>query len=127
MPKRKKAAVQKETPKEPIFVWSFISSKARAGTFVNYVTQLNHDEILSCNCPGWIFSKGERKDKACKHTRQVKDEMKDILKKFKAGEELPYIYEGEGVTGPNPAHQTAVIEKRLGKDSKIRYGRVIEI
>jgi len=33
-----------------------------------YTVRLNEDETLSCNCPGWIFSK---KPKSCRHTREV--------------------------------------------------------
>jgi hypothetical protein len=136
MPKRKVDVGQKQVSKEPIYTWAFASSQPRGGTIINYITQLNQDEILSCNCPGWIFSKGDKKDKSCKHTRLVKEakdakgenELKSIIKKYKAGEELPILVQADGVTGPSGSHMTAAVEKRLGgKDSTIRYGRVIEL
>jgi hypothetical protein len=135
MPKKKKVnGEQKNT--EPIYTWAFRASKARHGVLTNYVAQLNPDFIVSCNCPGWIFSKGERKDKTCKHTRLVlaskdakgESELQSIIKKYKAGEELPVLDQTEGATGPSGVLMTAAVEKRLGgKDSGIRYGRVVEL
>lgn len=117
-------------PKAPLYTWAFQSSQTRVGgTRVTYVTQLNADETLSCNCPGWIFCKipigGTKSDKACKHTRDVISEVPQVIRVFREGGTLPTINEGSGETGfqssiPTPA-------AALAENSKIRFGRVIDI
>lgn len=90
----KKAKTSKKK-KEPIWTWAIQSSKPRAGgDYITYEARLNEDGSISCNCPGWIFCKAKTpSDKKCKHTNVIKDESKDIFKKWKKGEmdELSYI------------------------------------
>lgn len=136
MPKRK--IQDKTTEKEPIYTWAFKSSQARGGQFINYITQLNPDETLSCNCPGWIFSKGDKTTKACKHTRMVNEskvkdekgkeiaEVANILKMVKTGNELPVFDMTSGETGFSVSAQLKSGEMRA-KNSNIRHGRIIEI
>jgi len=45
--------------------WRF-KSKSTPGKY--YTVRLNQDDSLSCQCPGWIFSKYP---KGCRHTREV--------------------------------------------------------
>lgn len=119
MPKRK-VQVNVEESKDPIYTWAFKSSQPRGGQIINYIAQIGYDEVLSCNCPGWIFCKGEKKDKICKHTRVVAGEVKDILKKYRSGEPLPVFDSSDTGAGFSPAAQS-----RMG-GSKIKIGRMIE-
>jgi hypothetical protein len=108
---------------EPVFTWAFKSSRPHGGTIVSYVTQLNQDGSLSCNCPGWIFAK-KNQERACKHTKMVEDEAPDIFKMWKDGQTLPILEE------ETPEVSTAASPKKSakkGEDSKIKYGRFIAL
>jgi len=69
----------------PIYTWAFESSKPHGGRVVTYVTRIEHDGTLSCNCAGWTIKRAGR-PRGCKHTRSVETEAKDITKRFWAGE-----------------------------------------
>lgn len=121
MPKRKMQL--NEVKKEPIYTWAFKSSKPRAGgQVINYVAQLEEDGTLRCNCPGWIFCKG---DKACKHTRLVVPEVKEIMKKYKAGTVMETLDETSAETGFSVSAQLKAGEKP--KTSNMKHGRIVEI
>jgi hypothetical protein len=117
---------------DPVYTWAFRSSQARGGQIINYETRLEEDGTLRCNCPGWVFCKTKDKNdnpvpKTCTHTRQVEDESRDVLRRFKRGETLEVLEsETEARTGAGSALPAAVVAKQSG-DSRIKYGRVIEI
>lgn len=71
----------------PIYTWSFESTQPRAGKIITYLTQLNGEGVLSCDCPGWVFKK-KGQPRKCRHTRAVEEEAKIIFDKFKKGEDL---------------------------------------
>jgi hypothetical protein len=115
---RRKIEVGQEVLKEPIFVWAFASSQARGGQIINYETRLMADGVVKCNCPGWVFSKG---DKSCKHTKRIEGEVKGILEKYKSGEELPTFDPiGAVVSG-------ATTSAKIASSAKVKYGRLIEL
>lgn len=122
---RRSTSTKKKAYGDPVFTWAFRSSQARGGQIINYETRLEEDGVLRCNCPGWVFCKtkdanGNPVAKACTHTRQVKDESTDILKKFRRGEALPVFEDPDAPrTGANAANPNA-------DHSKIKYGRLIE-
>lgn len=118
---------RKKTPAntDPDYVWSFRSSKAHAGVVTQYVTQLNKDKSVTCNCPGWIFSRGTKDEKACKHTRMIQEEKIKILSMLKSGEPLPLLLEGDVETGFTEGQRN--LSGKAPAESKIRFGRVIEI
>jgi len=121
---RAKASTTKDS-KAPLFTWAFQSAKTQVGgTMINYITQLNTDKTLSCNCPGWIFRKGSKDQKFCKHTRdtRVQEDLPRVLKAFKEGRTLQTVVRGaEGFVAS--ADTTA----QDSSADKIQYGRVIEI
>jgi len=51
----------------PIAVWGYDSRS----TDRVYTVRLNKDGSLSCNCPGWIFSR------SCRHVRDVEEKLKN--------------------------------------------------
>jgi hypothetical protein len=53
----------------PVRAWSTLSSQ---GT-TTYETVLYDDGTLSCDCPGWKFSRNG-KPRACKHTKRYQSE-----------------------------------------------------
>lgn len=119
-----KSKTTSKNQKAPLYTWAFQSTDAQVGgTRVTYVTQLNTNEKLSCNCPGWIFSptKGGTQEKACKHTRDVIAEVPVIMKAFKEGRTLPTIVQGDNgfSTHANAHAQEANV-------SSIKFGRVID-
>jgi hypothetical protein len=117
-------AKSKRTRAEPLYTWAFKSSVPRnGGQFVFYITQLNPDYTLSCNCPGWVYSK--EKPKACKHTRDddVQGNLSELLEAIRTGQALPTIDMSDDKTGPV---ETSTAPS-TGGNSKIKYGRVIEI
>lgn len=115
----------------PVYTWKFASSQPRGGTIVDYETRLEENGILRCNCPGWIFCKGEPGVKACRHTRMVIDESRDVLSRFRNGDtleilnEVPAITRTAGEAAPKVRREAAHIDNDA--NSRIRYGRVIEI
>lgn len=121
-------AKQKPEDLTPIYTWAFKSSKAplTGGQTFDYVTQLNQDATLSCNCPGWRFVK-KGQPRSCKHTRIVNPEVSGIMEMFRNGETMPIL------ESPVPAHAPTAptTEEKTSKpkhnpNSKIRFGRVIE-
>ena len=115
-PKAKKKA-------NPIFQWTFKSNQEVLGTRAIYSTLLREDKSLTCNCPGWIFAKkdkktGQKLDRSCKHTRLVEGEAVSIYKKWKSGEKLPEFEMADVSYSSLPgAH----------KSSGIKYGRVLQL
>lgn len=102
---------------DPIYTWTFQSSKPRAGgETINYEVRLNDTGILSCNCPGWVFSKGT---KACKHTRDPKvlSVYKKVYKAWK-NEEKPVVYNPETVISKDSG-DTLVSEWKGPKFSRL--------
>jgi len=80
------------TGSKAIIRWEFESSSMVAnGTPVKYVTQLNEDGTLSCQCRGWtqgsVKAQGGR---FCKHTKAIEAQfnVKLLFKKWKKGEPL---------------------------------------
>ncbi len=72
----------------PIFTWTFKSSTPKmGGAVVQYITRLNDDGTVSCNCSGWIFNHHKKGQFACRHTNEIKDESVGIFKKWKAGDD----------------------------------------
>jgi len=49
-------------------VWTFPSSSTPGQV---YRVQFGEDGRLWCNCPGWIFSRGSREQKTCRHIQQI--------------------------------------------------------
>ena len=116
---------------EPVYTWAFRSSQPRGGTFITYETRLEETGSLRCNCPGWIFCRGT---KECKHTKLVDGEVKEILRKFKAGEALPTLEDPDSRNthtgfGAAATPQEAVRSgaPKAGKNDKVKFGRLIEI
>lgn len=112
----KKKATNFKLP--PIYTWAFESSKPVAGgRIVTYVTRIEHDGTLSCNCAGWTI-KRPGKERGCKHTKAVAVEAKDIMKRFKAGEKFE-VFEA-----------TLESKKSAGADAPeetFQYNRKVEI
>lgn len=115
-----KPKAKTKTVRVPIFTWPFQSSRPHGGTIVTYTAQLNEDETLSCNCPGWIFAK-KGQERSCKHTRKVEAEVKDVLKAFKNGEELPLLVQESGNAG-----FTMAPAQRASKEGRLPFGRVVD-
>lgn len=128
------AAAKKKKPsatyKDPVFTWPFKSKKPLAGGVVlTYITQLNQDGKLSCNCQGWIFSRtkdknGKEIEKACKHTRALEEEAPKMFKMWKNGEGLPVLEEEVDTpslvsSNPGSPKSTATEPK------KVVYGRYV--
>jgi hypothetical protein len=80
------------TGSKAIIRWEFESSSMVSnGTPVKYITQLNEDGTLSCQCSGW--TRGSAKNPSgrfCKHTRAIDEQfnVKELHKKWKKGEPL---------------------------------------
>ena len=120
MPRSRTAATR--TQAAPVYTWAFKSSIPRAGgKLIDYITQLEEDGSLRCNCPGWVFKK-KGQERRCKHTDQVQGEVKEIMRKYKAGETLELVDLGTGT-----AATAEQLQLRNAAESKITYGRVIEI
>lgn len=58
-----------------LYAWATPSSH---GT-TTYETLLFRDGTLSCNCPAWVFKRGE--ERRCRHITLYEDEAQDILKR----------------------------------------------
>lgn len=70
----------RHTPSRPVasasdvlYAWATPSSH---GT-TTYETLLLKDGTLSCNCPSWVFKRGETR--RCKHITLYEDEAQDLL------------------------------------------------
>jgi hypothetical protein len=109
--------------KIPVYSWAFNSSVARGGQIISYIANLNEDESITCNCPGWIFAKkGQARE--CKHTKQIAKEAKEVWKKYKKGEPLPLLDLSTTGAGANPDTKNPNVPTPSGK---IRYGRVLDL
>lgn len=115
-------------PKRAIFYWPHVASQEIAGVTPKWTTTMYSDGSVTCDCPGWVFSlrkkKGEtdedvkRKERNCKHTRQVADEAAALYLRFRRGEELPRLEMG-GAAPP------AILRAQDGRsqDAEPIYGR----
>lgn len=70
----------RHTPSRPVasasdvlYAWATPSSH---GT-TTYETLLLKDGSLSCNCPAWVFKRGE--ERRCRHITLYEDEAQDLL------------------------------------------------
>jgi hypothetical protein len=122
---------------DPVYTWAFRSSQTRGGQIITYETRLEEDGVIRCNCPGWIFCKGEPAEKICKHKTAIAHEAPGILASFRRGEELPvYNVEqpiqgtvsgrvsssGQNISNPPRSESDA---RARPTDSALRRGRVI--
>lgn len=125
MPRRSVRATSSSKKKygDPVFVWAFRSSQPRGGQFITYETRLEEDGVVRCNCPGWIFCKGEPAQKTCKHKNQIVSETSDILARFRRGETLPTFHDENPVTTQQTSTSTRISPSP--EASRIRHGRVI--
>ena len=128
MPSRVKAP-KKTEDRIPVFTWGFKSSTAplMGGVTFDYVSQLNQDGTVSCNCPGWRFVK-KGQPRRCKHTDAVKGEIPELMKQWRAGE----TFEVQEFSAPQ-AHQknipadTTSLKKVRPTTSTIKFNRVVEL
>ena len=126
MPKLK--TPKKPEDRTPVFTWLFQSSKAPlvGGSVFSYVAQLNQDETVSCNCPGWRFVK-KGQPRRCKHTDAIKGEVPTILKSWREGEKFevqefsPHVQQSAAI--PADTTSTKNVPK---KDTKIKFNRRLE-
>jgi hypothetical protein len=91
------------TGAKAVVKWEFDSSSmAYNGTAVKYISQLNTDGTVSCNCQGYVIQKknadGSPKKRRCKHTDAVADQVDvhGLFKKWKKGEDLGPDFVAEG-------------------------------
>lgn len=111
--------------RDPVFTWAFKSSKPRAGgAFATYITRLNDDCSLSCDCAGWTIKRAG-KPRGCKHTKRadVAGEAVEIFEKWKRGESLPIL---DLATGEKLNHAQSPNGEQ-GVSTKARFGRVLEM
>lgn len=111
---------------EKIYAWPVVGTTRVAGASAKYTVLLWSNGELSCDCPGWIFY--HKKNGGCKHTSSIKGESQDIHKMWKDGRELPMIVQSEdpAVAGIRRA-RLQTTPTASDPDSKIRFGRFIEI
>jgi hypothetical protein len=116
------------TGAKAVITWDFESSSmAVNGAVVKYITQLNTDGTVSCQCHGYIIQKknsdGANRPKSCKHTKAIEKayDVKSLFKKWKKGEPLGADFE--------PKESGNVEIKTLGATQPIVYTskRVVEI
>lgn len=115
---------------ERIYAWPIVSQKTRvAGMAAKYTVLLWSHGGLTCDCPGWIFY--HKKKGGCKHTENVEAESKEIFKAWQRGEELPGQEQapdaGTSIAGSSPAPAATKPKSMTDVNSKIKYGRFIEI
>lgn len=108
---------------EPVYTWAFASSEPRGGQIIQYETRLEENGLIRCNCPGWIFCKGEPAAKTCKHKKRVETEAPDILRRFRRGETFEVI--GQEIPITSRSRSAAIPETTT--NTRARFGRVIEI
>lgn len=53
---------------EPVKKWKSDPRESRSGA--TYITQLNSNGIMSCQCSGWVFKK-KNKARICKHIKDI--------------------------------------------------------
>lgn len=111
-------------PKDAIFQWTFMSNTEVHGMRAMYSTILYPDGVLTCNCPGWIFSKGVPGEKKCKHTGKATEEAIDILKLHKAGQPLPVQ---ESMGDSKFGSLSTATKAAFNAQQKSKYGRVIKM
>ncbi len=114
-PKKTVTKTPKKKPAPAIFQWTFQSSQDVGGQKAVYSTLLRSNGDMTCNCPGWIFKRGD--DRFCKHTKMVEAEGKKLYKDHKTGKELPAM-ELVGAGNINVAANPK-------KESDLKYGRTI--
>ena len=125
-PMRRRVRAQKVVaPRIPIYVWSFESSRARAGTPTVYATELFEDGTVRCNCPGWVY---KRKDAlGCKHTDQVRHEIPTLLQMFKDGAAFPVLPKDKVEIKTGFTSAPTKPAQPQDDSGGIRYGRKIEV
>jgi hypothetical protein len=116
MARARRVTIKKSSNPEPIWTWRTQSSQPRGGEIISYETRLEETGVIRCNCPGWVFSRGDVADKTCKHKLQYQHEAPEIIRKWKSGEVLPKLYVGGKTDAGAPIDQSVV-----------KYGRLIEI
>ena len=78
-----------------LYWWLSPSSRADSGVDIKYLIKLHRDQVLSCDCPGWAYSKTE--PKACRHTAGAERSKGAILELIRRGAEtLPVIRSSTG-------------------------------
>jgi hypothetical protein len=109
---------------KPLYTWVMESSKPRfEGEYIRYLTRLEEDGSLRCDCPGWCFQKkdkktGEKLPRTCRHTQHVEQDAKDIYKRIKAGEMFEVIEkQGNGYV--------AITKAATDPVNEIGFGRVV--
>jgi hypothetical protein len=127
----RRSTAAKQAYGDPVYTWAFRSSKPYGGTFVTHETRLEQDGTLRCGCMGWLIQKkntdGTAKPRSCKHTKQVEaeGEVKEIMRKFRAGEELPIF---EDPNAPRTHQIPGIASPAPTTDrSNIKYGRLIQL
>jgi hypothetical protein len=110
---------------EPVYTWAFASSQPRGGQIIQYETRLEENGLIRCNCPGWIFSKGEPAAKTCKHKKMIEGEAPDILRRARRGETFDII--GQEIPVASRSRSSAATPEATPTNTRARFGRVIEI
>lgn len=105
---------------KPIFRWGFKSSRPHGGQVINYAAQINNDESVSCNCPGWVIKRAG-KERGCKHTRLIADQVKDVIKQHKAGVKFE-VYDDADITSG-----AVVVSAKVASAEAGQFNRVIDI
>lgn len=106
---------------KPIFTWGFKSSQPHGGQVINYVAQINNDESVSCNCPGWVIKRAG-KPRQCKHTRRIDPQVADIIKQHRAGTKFEVYDSPELTSGAVVVSAKAASQVEAGK-----FNRVVDI
>jgi len=119
----------------PVFTWAFKSSKAPlvGGALFDYITRLNQDGALSCDCQGWRILKKDKqtglpKPRRCKHTDAVLNEVPEIMQAWRDGK----TFATQEFTVPSapvalPADTTTTKKPKPKQEfSKIRITRFVE-
>lgn len=87
---RRRAATSPPPPDTTILYWWLTpSSRADSGIDVKYLVKLHQDRNLSCDCPGWQYSKTE--PKACRHTAGAERPRANVLDLMLRREALPVL------------------------------------
>ncbi len=76
---------------KPIFSWVEVS---KSNGTTQYTTKLYDNGDFSCDCPGWVMAKkdkktGTYKERECKHTVKNARVGAEYFAKHKKGEKLP--------------------------------------
>lgn len=90
--------IAQETPPPDttvLYWWLTPSSRADSGVDVKYLIKLHRDHVLSCECPGWQYSKTE--PKACRHTAGAERSRDRILELVRNRQDLPVTRNQRGM------------------------------